>query len=184
MSDEYFIADLRPAFASNPYITFWCPENAGYTYPLVWAGRYSAEEVRKGGSYYTKFEGNALIRCAVPCDDVRRISAEPARGMVDGDTGPVVLNTPQIRGFLRICACADMGEDGAPGPADELLTDAIRNSRSRSLPNLASYPLALAIMDGFEVSPTDAELICVLAGVDPKSTIVRLQSNQNVGRRP
>lgn len=38
---EFFIVDLRPEWRGNPYVTLWRPDDAGYAYPLPWAGRYS-----------------------------------------------------------------------------------------------------------------------------------------------
>ncbi|PTW53551.1 hypothetical protein C8N35_1166 [Breoghania corrubedonensis] len=187
MSDEYFIADLRASFRRNPFITFWRPNNEGYTYPLVWAGRYSAEDVRSGGEYYTKCEGNTLARCAVPCDAVFWIAGEPARGLVDGDVGPVMPNTPNFRGYLRVSACRKPGEmlggGGLHGPAAELLVDAIRSARRRTQEDLASYPLLHAVMDAFETSPWHARWLCEAAQIDPKTVITRLHARANDGGR-
>ena len=103
MSD-FYIADLRPSFKSNPYVTFWRPENAGYAYPLPWAGKYSKETVIEGGSYYTEREGPSLIRLAVPCETVEALAKQPRAGVIEGNAGPVVLNTPENRRMLRHAA--------------------------------------------------------------------------------
>lgn len=101
MTDEYFIVDLRPEFARNPYVTFWRPKNAGYAYPLSWSGRYGKAEVIEGGSYYTKREGRSFTRFAVPCAIVEALAVAPKPGMIDGDAGPVVVNDASRRTALR-----------------------------------------------------------------------------------
>lgn len=104
MPSEYYIADLRSNFSSNPYITFWRPENAGYAYPLSWAGKYTRDVVIEGGSYYTQRQGRSLIRFGVPCQAADKISEAPTAGHIDGNAGPVVRNTPKNRRKLRSAA--------------------------------------------------------------------------------
>lgn len=100
----FYIADIRRSFRGNPYITFWRPKNAGYCYPLSWAGRYSLETLRGAPSYYEKLRDGctrALSRFAVPCEVAEAIAEDPASGMIDGDAGLVVRNTADARAFLR-----------------------------------------------------------------------------------
>lgn len=96
---EFYVADVRPEWRSNPYITFWRPKNCGYAYPLVWSGRYKQEELKPG--YHDRKEGRVFIRFAVPCSIVEAIGVAPGPGMIDGNAGPVVLNTAQNRRALR-----------------------------------------------------------------------------------
>ena len=97
----FLICDLRPDWNWRPYVTFWRPNNANYAYPLVWSGDYSEAEVMKGGSYYTTVEDGELIRFPILRSLVEPMAVEPERGHIDGDTGPVVWNTPETRDQLR-----------------------------------------------------------------------------------
>jgi len=102
--DEFFIVDVREGFKGNPYITLWRPDNAGYAYPLPWAGRYSREEIEgRPGYHYSKRDGKkrTLDRYPVPCDLAERHAVAPAKGLIDGDAGPVLPNTAEVRAALR-----------------------------------------------------------------------------------
>ncbi|HEV7285618.1 MAG TPA: hypothetical protein VGN75_12240 [Kaistia sp.] len=99
-AELYYVVDLRPEWQSKPYVTFWRPKNAGYSFPLPWAGRYTRAEIEEGGSYYTKNEGRRRIRFAVPCATADAMGAEPDAKMIDGDVGPVVFKTPANRKAL------------------------------------------------------------------------------------
>jgi hypothetical protein len=101
MEQEYYIADMRPEWRGNPYITFWRPKNAGYAYPLSWAGRYSAASVADGSGYYTTRTGRSLIRFAVLAEVADRIAIDPGPGMIEGNAGPVVINSVENRRRLR-----------------------------------------------------------------------------------
>ncbi|MTH96540.1 hypothetical protein [Roseibium sp. RKSG952] len=105
----FYIADMRRNWRTNPYVTFWRPENAGYAYPLSWAGKYSRETVTDGGRYYTQREGKSLIRFAVPCDAAEAIAEPPTPGTIDGDAGPVIRNTAENRRRLRQAAFPSRG---------------------------------------------------------------------------
>ncbi len=95
MTGPFLICDLRPEWSWRPYVTFWRPNNANYAYPLAWSGDYTAEQVMKGGSYYTTVEGGVLIRFPVLRSLVEPMAVAPERGQIDGDTGPVVRQTPE-----------------------------------------------------------------------------------------
>jgi len=102
--DEFYIVDVRKDFDGNPYITLWRPGNAGYAYPLPWAGRYTRAEIEgRPGYHYRKRDGKAraLDRYPVPCDVAERHAVAPAKGLVDGDAGPVLPNTAGVRAALR-----------------------------------------------------------------------------------
>lgn len=88
MSHLYYIASLKHTRRENDYITFWRPDNAGYAWPLSWAGKYTAEQVLAEQDYYN----NGTCKIAVPCDLVDALGIPTAPGMVDNDAGPVVLN--------------------------------------------------------------------------------------------
>jgi len=104
MSDRYYIVDVRADFRGNPFITVWRPNNAGYAYPLSWAGHYDRAIVDEQPNYYHQLRygtKRALERFPVLCSVAHRFATEPPRGMIDGDAGPVLRNTPQIRAALR-----------------------------------------------------------------------------------
>lgn len=117
MREEYYIVDVRAEWKRRPYITLWRPNNANYAYPLPWAGRYSKPTVDEGGEYYAKRRygsPRAWDRFPVPCDVVERLAeAWPAPGIIDGNTGPVLLNNAATRrALLRakyVPATADTG---------------------------------------------------------------------------
>jgi len=92
----YYIASIRHTQKQHRYITFWRPENAGYCWPLSWAGEYTPEQVREQFAYY-----NSERDMAVPVDAVKRFALPPAPGDVDNDAGPVVPNNPAIWHALR-----------------------------------------------------------------------------------
>jgi hypothetical protein len=104
----YYICDLRSNWRKNPCVTFWRPENAGYAYPLPWAGRYTLAEVNADPGYYWerpygKPKG-ALIRFPILCSEVDKFGAEPTPGLVDGNVGPIVWQTARIVKALRAAA--------------------------------------------------------------------------------
>lgn len=97
----FYICDLRPYWAGNWAITFWRPKNAGYAYPLSWSGKYDWATVASAGDYYHQREGGKLTRFPVPCALADALATAPPACMIDGDAGPVVLNTPKHRAALR-----------------------------------------------------------------------------------
>ncbi len=102
--DLFYIADLRPKWRGKWAVTFWRPDNAGYAYPLSWAGKYTRQQVLSGGDYYTTKSGRHLIRFAVPCHAAEALAVAPPPGQIDNDAGPVVFNTPDNRATLRRAA--------------------------------------------------------------------------------
>ena len=102
--DEFYIVDVRQSFKGNPYITLWRPNNANYAYPLPWAGRYTRSQIDEAPGYYHKKRYGServLDRYPVPCAIVEKYGIEPAKGLVDGNTGPVIPNTSEIRKALQ-----------------------------------------------------------------------------------
>lgn len=113
--DLFYIVDLRPKWSRNPYVSFWRPKDAGYCYPLSWAGKYTAERVAEGGDYYTykewtseKGPGRLFTRFPVRCSDIEALVAEvggppdtEGRGRVDGNAGPVLRQSGAMRNRLR-----------------------------------------------------------------------------------
>jgi hypothetical protein len=113
--DLFYIVDLRPEWNKNPYVSFWRPDNAGYCFPLAWAGQYTRERVIERANYYTdkawaspKGPGRLFTRFAVRCADIEDLCAAiggppdtEGRGRVDGNTGPVLRMSGAMRTRLR-----------------------------------------------------------------------------------
>jgi hypothetical protein len=91
----YYIVDIRSEWSAQKYVTFWKPNSAGYTWPLSWAGKFTVETLLGEWNYYNTPDQS---RFAVSCEDVESLClAEPATGDIDGDAGPVLLNTNSNR---------------------------------------------------------------------------------------
>lgn len=104
MAGKFYIVDVRDKFRRNPYITLWRPDDAGYAYPLPWAGQYEPERIDANPNYYYtfRFESTRVLeRYPVPCEIVERFGVAPAKGAIDGDAGPVLRNTREVRDALR-----------------------------------------------------------------------------------
>ena len=102
--DEFYIVDVRAEFTGDPYITLWRAENAGYAYPTQWAGKYTRKQVDAEAHYYHKprfGHKRTLDRYPVPCKIVDALGVEPSPGIVDGNAGLVLRNTPEVRTALR-----------------------------------------------------------------------------------
>ncbi len=84
----YYIVNLSQQRRDDRYLRVWRPGHAGYAYPLSWAGKYAHTLVMSRLSYY-----NSGTNLAVPCEVLDALAVEPTPGTVDGDAGPVVLNT-------------------------------------------------------------------------------------------
>lgn len=99
---EFYVIDLRPKWLRNPCITLWRPNDAGYAYPLSWAGRYSRERIEEKREYYSQQGARYWQRFAVPCDVVEKLGVEVPKGLVDcWEHGLHVLNTGKNRMALR-----------------------------------------------------------------------------------
>ena len=87
MSD-FYIVSIKHTQREHAYITVWRPENAGYAWPLSWAGKYAEADVLASRNYYHR--GDDTL--AVPCALLDSIAVPPAKGTIDNDAGPVILN--------------------------------------------------------------------------------------------
>jgi hypothetical protein len=101
MTDLFYICDMRREWLHKPYITFWRPDDAGYAYPLSWAGKYNIDRIAANARYYWIKNTRALVRFPILCRVANHYGEPPAPGMVDGDVGPVIPNTRQLRATLR-----------------------------------------------------------------------------------
>jgi hypothetical protein len=107
----FYIVDLRPEWRRLPYVTLWRPDDAGYCYSIPWAGKYTLDRVRQAGAYYVKrlkpgdryFDKRPVSRSTwyrfpVRCAAANKMAQpEPAPGIIDGDVGPVLPNTAEMR---------------------------------------------------------------------------------------
>jgi hypothetical protein len=87
MADCYIVS-VKHTQREHAYITVWRPDNKGYAWPLSWAGKYSSEAVEAKRDYYH----NGCDTLAVPCVLIDNLAVPPAKGSIDNDAGPVVLN--------------------------------------------------------------------------------------------
>ncbi len=95
----YYIIDMSRDLG-RAYITLWRPDDAGYCWPLTWAGLYSKETVEEDSRYYFEREGRKIARFPVRADLVAKIAVAPIPGTIDGDAGPVIMNTTKNRRYL------------------------------------------------------------------------------------
>lgn len=87
--DLFYVVNLNHHTRGGRHIAFWGPDDAGYRAPLPWSGKYTRAQIESHLDYY--HTGDADI--AVRCDAVEALGEAPAKGQIDGDVGPVVLNT-------------------------------------------------------------------------------------------
>ena len=64
---EYYVLSLRWTVGED-YITFWRPNNSGYTTDINQAGRYSQEAIINNPTYYD----DCKTTLAVPCEEVEQ----------------------------------------------------------------------------------------------------------------
>ncbi len=106
---EYYVAELGPARAEEPYVSFRRP---GYgdevCWSLPWAGIWSEAEVMRAAAL-----NDGITTVAVPRDDVHALATEPAPGRIDGDVGPEVRNSASNRRALVLAARRDIARNGA-----------------------------------------------------------------------
>lgn len=88
---DYYIVSLNHTDKKDRYITFWRPNNAGYCWPLSWAGKYP-ESLIKESKTNLYYYNNGKCSLAVRCDVVDSLCESPAIGLIDNNAGPVVRN--------------------------------------------------------------------------------------------
>lgn len=89
MSKLFYVISLKWTKRDTPYITVWRPNDCGYAWPLSWAGRYEEDTILGNREYYHRGDDTMAIACEL----LDEMAVEPAKGMVDGNVGPVVMNT-------------------------------------------------------------------------------------------
>jgi len=94
---EYFVLSIKHTKKTDAYISLWRPGNAGYCWPLPWAGIYTYRAVDKEPDYYN----NGTDTIAVHWSAAVALVTQPRPGTVDGDVGPVILNTKENWKKLR-----------------------------------------------------------------------------------
>lgn len=87
--NNFYVISLKHTWREHRYITFWRPDDRGYTFRASMAGRYPEDRIRAHLGYY-----NTGTNIAVPCDviDAITVMTTPA-DRLDGPDGPAVLNT-------------------------------------------------------------------------------------------
>jgi hypothetical protein len=100
-ADEFYIIDVRPEWRCQPYVTVWRPNNAGYAYPLSWGGIYRRDELQPG--YHANKKGSSrFCNFPVPRAVAERLAVPtPRPGIIDDNTGPVLVNDEKTRRALR-----------------------------------------------------------------------------------
>jgi len=97
----YYICDMRREWLYKPYVSFWRPDDAGYCYPLTWAGKYKIERIASQLGYYWHRNTKSFTRFPILCEEVDRIAVAPKPKTIDGDVGPVVWMNKNTRATLR-----------------------------------------------------------------------------------
>lgn len=69
MSNEFYILSMKWTRGGDS-LTWWAPNNNGYTIVLEHAGRYTEEQVAGNPDYYN----NGYNTLAVPCDAVEAVA--------------------------------------------------------------------------------------------------------------
>lgn len=98
-TDQWFyVVSVGHTKREDRYITFWRADDAGYSYPLSWSGKYERERIAGNLGYYNDGDRNI----AVPCRVVDPLAVPPEPGRIDNDAGPVVVNN--AANWLRLLA--------------------------------------------------------------------------------
>ena len=85
---ECIVISVAHTQRHHKYITLWRADDAGYAWPLPWAGRYARERVMSMLDYY-----NAGGNIAVPSSLIEELAEPVDKGDIDNDAGPAVRNT-------------------------------------------------------------------------------------------
>lgn len=87
--NEFYIVSVQHTRRRDRYITFWRPNDRGYAYPLSWAGKYGRDTILGNLDYY--HQGTDTL--AVDAGAIEKIAVDPKPDTIDGNAGPVVLNS-------------------------------------------------------------------------------------------
>ena len=119
---DYYIMSLKWTRHNEDSVTWWGPNNSGYTWVLANAGRYTEDQVRGNLSYYD----NRDSTIAIPCKVAERAAStvvlrEAAREMLTEVLGKpailvgTVVDDKDYKGREECSSC--MHCYGNPGPA-------------------------------------------------------------------
>ncbi len=86
---DCYVVSIKHTKRRDAYITVWRPDDRGYAWSLGNAGRYPIDRIMSHLGYYN----SGCSAVAVPCSVLDSLAVTPKPGMIDGDVGPVVLNT-------------------------------------------------------------------------------------------
>jgi hypothetical protein len=87
---DCFVISVHHTLREHRYITVWRPDDRGYAYPLSWAGRYPRERIMQ---HLDGYYNDGCRNVSVSCEVLEQLAVDPRKGDIDGDVGPVVLNT-------------------------------------------------------------------------------------------
>jgi hypothetical protein len=97
-SDELcYVVSVRHTKRNDRYITFWRKDNAGYAWPLSWAGQYPRDEIQQD------YHNSGDLAITIPCEVADRLAVAPEKGRIDNDAGPVVLNNATNWNLILSC---------------------------------------------------------------------------------
>lgn len=72
----YYILSLKHSKPSEPYLSWWRPNDQGYTFYLAVAGKYTEAQIKDKQWYYNN--GEATL--AIPCDVIDKLSIPAKKG--------------------------------------------------------------------------------------------------------
>jgi hypothetical protein len=87
----FYVISVKHSHKRDRYITFWRPDDRGYTFRLSTAGKYDRDRVMAHLGYYNS--GCSNIAVPVEVVDSMTVMTTP-KDQFDGPDGPAVLNTP------------------------------------------------------------------------------------------
>lgn len=71
MRDDDLYVVISYKWTSGEFLTFWGPNDSGYTEDFNRAGRYTEEQIRKNFKYYNNYYENDLIGRAVKVSEIK-----------------------------------------------------------------------------------------------------------------
>lgn len=92
----YYVVSKKHTRDSEPYITLWNPNNAGYCGIIANAGLYSEKEISESQSYYN----NDYSAIAVPVNVLDEIAVLSETGYFDED-GYIIPNTKEAWAIIN-----------------------------------------------------------------------------------
>ena len=133
-STDYYVLSLRWTRPGEPLVTWWGPEDAGYTTNLDQAGRYSAERVAGRRSYYDNRRTTLAVPCAVADRHACRSIPSILLAAVAAEVGEVSVPPPPPPPRARLTSHSDAVEAADPASIDEGATQSGVDPRLLGVP--------------------------------------------------